>query len=121
MTHQAPQRQVAGSSGGVGQQVAQLRHALKLVERIAGDDAAYADGEAALDENARFTSAYDQASPIVQRRFDALAAEASAWAATGIEALLIADKRGHTPCAAARRLADELSTTLKRLGHILGV
>jgi hypothetical protein len=120
MTHQAYQRHVAGSAGA-GQQVAQLRHALKLVERIAGDDEFYADGEAALDENARFTSAYDQSSPIVRRRFDALAAEASAWAATGIEALLTADKRGHAPHAAARRLANELSSTLRRLGHILGV
>jgi len=120
MTHQAQQRHVVGSAGA-GQQVAQLRHALKLVERIAGDDACYADGEVALDENARFTSAYDEASPIVRRRFDALAAEASAWAATGIEALLTADKRGHTPRAAARRLADELATTLGRLGRILGV
>jgi len=101
-----------------GRQLAQLREALRLVERIAGLPAA-PPHEAGLDEAARISVAYDSALPLVQRRFEALAAESAIWAAAGVEALLAADPSG-PPRAAAERLARQLEAALSRLAALLG-
>ena len=117
MTHQS-EPLTAPATNDAGQQVAQLRHVLGLVGQIAGRPDAEA-GDAALDEGARVTSAYDSAMPIVQRQFDALAAETAAWAAAGVAALLAAGGDGIQPRAAAARLADELDVALMRLCGLL--
>ncbi len=100
-----------------GRQVAQLRHVLRLVEEIAGSRSDEAGGDAALDEGARVSSAYDRSLPIVQRRFDALAAEIASWSAAAVEALLQAGER-RSP-AAARRLAQELRSGVADLIRLL--
>jgi len=117
MTHQAPAFPAPGSVEP-GRQIAQLRHALALVEQIAGR--AGAGGDAALDRSARITTAYGDAPPISQRRFDALVAETAIWAAAGVEALLSASASGQ-PGAAAGRLADELGRALGDLERLLGL
>ncbi|MGZ8350815.1 MAG: hypothetical protein ACXWU2_12360 [Allosphingosinicella sp.] len=116
MTHQAP---ISGAAGAAdpGRQVAQLREVLRLVEHIAGhhsDD----QREELLDEAARVSDAYDLALPILQRRFDALAGEAAAWAAAGVEALLVAAESA-PPRAAAARLAAQLEHALGELADLL--
>jgi len=100
-----------------GHQVAQFRHVLSLVEEIAGSRPASGGGDAALDESARISSAYSTAYPLVQRRFDALAAETAAWSTAAVEALLGAGERRSK--AAARLLADELAEALSRLSALL--
>ena len=103
-----------------GRQVAQLREVLRLVEELAGGGPARGAGtagDAALDESARIVSLYHAAEPIVQRRFDTLAAETAAWSAAGIEALLAAGA-DRSP-AAARRLASELEGSLDELSALL--
>lgn len=92
---------------------------LTLVEEIAGREPPARAADAALDEGARISGAYWDASPIVQRRFDTLAAETTAWAARAVEALLAAGGTGRAPRAAAGRLADELAATLKAMARIL--
>ncbi len=114
MTHQAPP--VPASSGpDPGRQIAQLREALRLVERLAGEERA---DERALDEAALISSAYDAALPVVQRRFEALAGETALWAAAGVEALLAAGN-GTPSRAAALRLARRLDTALGDLATLL--
>ncbi|HST36464.1 MAG TPA: hypothetical protein VLK25_07535 [Allosphingosinicella sp.] len=114
MTHQAPP--LPPSAGAdPGRQHAQLREALRLVERIAGRTST---AEAGLDEAARLSAAYERALPVAQRRFDALAAETAIWAAAGVEALLIAGQIT-PPRAAAGRLADSLGRALSELETIL--
>ncbi len=116
MTHQSPTH-FPRTPIDAGGQVAQLRHVLRLVGELAGRRAARGADEAALDESARISSAYDRALPIVRRRFDALAGETAAWSAAAIEALLLAgDQRSP---AAARRLADELEAALRKLTALL--
>jgi hypothetical protein len=111
MTHQAPP--VSPSAGAdPGRQHAQLREALRVIERIAGREPA--PSEAQLDEAARLSAAYDRALPVAQRRFDALAAETAIWAAAGVEALLVAGQAA-PPRAAAGRLADTLTRALSEL------
>ena len=88
----------------------QLRHILGLVEQIAGRNAPLA-AEAAMDENARISIAYEEAAPIVKRRFDALTVETAAWSAAGIQALLMAKAGAEPPPAAA----------LRRLGRVVGI
>ena len=114
MTHQAPP--VPASAGpDPGRQIAQLREALRLVERLAGEERAH---DHALDEAARISSAYDVALPVVQRRFEALANETALWAAAGVEALL--SSGGGAPSqAAAARLARQLDTALGDLAALL--
>ena len=116
MTHQAPFPSAAPGADP-GRQVAQLREALRLVERIAGlpDSAA---GDAGLDEAARISAAYDRAVPIIQRRFDALAGETAAWTAAGVEALLAA-AQSSAPRAAAARLAAQIDQALADLSELL--
>ncbi|WP_129791568.1 hypothetical protein [Sphingosinicella sp. CPCC 101087] len=116
MTHQAPFPSAAPGADP-GRQVAQLREALRLVERIAGRSDAAA-GDARLDEAARVSAAYDRALPIVQRRFDALAGEATAWAAAGVEALLAAAGTS-APRAAAARLAARIDGALVEMAGLL--
>ncbi len=119
MTHQAPPSP-ASSGSDPGRQIAQLREALRLVERIAGEESR---NEAALDEAARISSAYDIALPVVQRRFEALASETAIWAAAGVEALLAAgaleDRGNPPPRAAASRLARQLDSALGDLANLL--
>lgn len=116
MTHQAPPSTAAPGSDP-GRQVAQLREALRLVERIAGGAPA-PPGDRGLDEAARISVAYESALPLVQRRFEALAAETAIWAAAGVEALLAAES-SEPPRAAAARLARQLETALSQLAALL--
>jgi hypothetical protein len=116
MTHHSP-AQFASIPVDAGRQVAQLRHVLRLVEALAGRGTAPDAADAALDEAARLSSAYDQALPIVRRRFDCLVGETAKWSAAAVEALL--QSGGQAPPAAARRLADELGTALNRLTALL--
>ena len=116
MTHQAPPSFPAAGPDP-GRQVAQLREALRLIERIAGRPGApLPDG--ALDEAARISAACACALPVVQRRFEALAAETSVWAAAGVEALLAAGE-ANPPRAAAARLAAQLDAALIRMAALL--
>ena len=115
MTHQAPpSTPLAGPDPG--RQVARLREALRLIERIAGRPVS-PEGDA-LDEAARLSAAYDAALPIVQRRFEALAAETAIWAAAGVEALLAAGE-APPPRAAAARLAGQLDAALGEMAALL--
>lgn len=118
MTHEWPIRHTPGPSQA-GDRLAQLREVLALVEQIAGSDAAAGNGDVALHACANLSSAYDDAPPVVQKRFDALAAETAAWAAAGVEALAAASDAG-VPKAAATALAGELSNALRHLGRTLG-
>ena len=117
MTHQTP-HPVAQPGADPGRQVAQLREAQRLVERIAGRGGE-ARTDALLDEAARVSGAYDRALPIVQRRFDALAGETAGWAAAGVEALLAAAGAGMPPRAAATRLAARLDDSLNQMAALL--
>jgi len=114
MTHQSPPSPTADGPDP-GRQIAQLREALRLVERIAGRPAA--GGGDRLDEAARISDAYDRALPIARRRFEALAAEAAIWTAAGVEALLAAGEPA--PRAAAERLAETLERSLNELAESL--
>jgi hypothetical protein len=100
-----------------GRQLAQLRQVLTLVEEVAGETRPPRGTDAALDEGARVSSAYGAAYPLVQRRFDALAAETMAWSAAAVEALLGAGERRSK--AAARLLATELARALNQLSALL--
>ena len=117
MTHQSSDAYVAGGADA-GRQVAQLRHVLALVSEMA-DGSQPARSDAMLDEDARISSAYWDAPAIVQRRFDALAAETAAWAATGVRALLAAKKLEQPTAGAARQLAQELTRALKSLRKLV--
>jgi hypothetical protein len=110
MTHQPPPFPTAPESDP-GRDLAQLREALALVERLAGRPTP--GGEGGLDDAAMISAGHDRAPPIARRRFDALAAESIAWTTTGIEALLAAGD--HPPRAAAIRLADSIRATLDEL------
>ena len=112
MTHQAPPP-AQPSAADPGRQIAQLREALRLVERIAGRPDTGPD-DSRLDAAAMVSAAYVRALPVTQRRFDALAAETVIWAAAGVEALLVPGD-GPPPRAAAARLADRLDRALSAL------
>ncbi len=116
MTHQAPPSP-ALPGGDPGRQVASLREALVLVRSIAGETTG-PGRDALLDEAARFSSAYERASPVAQRRFDAMAGEIAAWSAAGVEALLAS---GAPPVAPAQRLASQMESGLRRLQALLRV
>jgi hypothetical protein len=101
-----------------GAHLARLGEVLALIEEIAG--AAPTPGhDRALDEAARVSAAYEAALPIVQRRFDMLATETGAWAAAGVEALVLLRERQRPSRAAAERLAEELRKALFRLREIV--
>ena len=116
MTQQpAPLLHGTADAGG---EIAQLRHVLALVEELAGR----AGGPAAdpeLDEAARVSAAYEAAQPIVQRRFETLAAHTARWAAAGVAALVALRDRERPVEPAAARLADELRKALGRLRAIV--
>ncbi len=114
MSHQAP---LLPDSATVdpGRQIAQLREALRLVDRIAGRPAP--PSIAGLDESARLTIAYERAVPVARRRFDALSAEAVVWVAAGVEALIAAGEP--PPRAAALRLAQSIEASLRELCDLL--
>lgn len=114
MTHQAPPAP-ATAGPDPGRQIAQLREALRLVERMAGRTRPH---DRALDEAALISGAWDSALPVVQRRFEALAGETALWAAAGVEALLAAGS-GPPSRAAAARLALQIETALGALAAIL--
>ena len=101
-----------------GAQIARLAEVLGLVEELAGRSAS-PRADAALDEAARVSAADDAAFPVVQRRFDMLASETSAWAAACVEALLVLRERERPTEAAAARLAEELQKALARLRQIV--
>lgn len=109
MTHQPPPFSAAPAEDP-GRQVAQLREALALVERLAGRQP---ERDSGLDEAARISAGHDRAAPIVQRRFDALAAESVLWTTAGLEALLAAGDP--PPRAAADRLAGSIRRTLAEM------
>src|SRR3954470_16159018 len=116
MTHQAPPSS-APPGADPGRQVAQLREALRLVERIAGRPES-SSREGRLDEAARISEAYERAMPVAQRRFESLVAETALWAAAGVEALLAAGQSA-PPRAAAARLAATLERTLGEMTALL--
>ena len=101
-----------------GAQLARLSEVLALVEELAGRSTS-PRADAALDQAAQASAAYEAAFPVVQRRFDMLAAEIGVWAAAGVEALLVLRERGRPVEAAASRLADELQKSLDRLREIV--
>lgn len=115
MTHQSPPAP-ALPAGDPGRQVASLREALILVRGICGEGEP-PPAEDLLDEAAWFSSAYERACPVVQRRFDAISGETAAWAAAGVEALLAAGAA--PPAAPALRLAGALEDSLSRLRLLL--
>ena len=89
-----------------------------LVRSVCGDSDS-ARHDAMLEEAAQVSIAYERASPVAQRRFDAMAGEMAAWAAAGVEALL--GGGGNPPKAPARRLAGEMEAGLDRLRALLHV
>ena len=107
--------ELAGSDAG--RQFARLADVLNLVRQIAGHGGVGRDR--ALDESARVSSAYEVAAPIMRRRFDTLVAEASAWAAAGLDALAAAADPRKRPKAAAARLAEELDDAMTNLKKLL--
>ena len=108
----------AYGTADAGAEVAQLRRVLALVEQIAGlGHSGGADAE--LDEAARVSAAYENAMPIVQRRFDELASQTARWAAAGVSALVAVRERDRPAAAAAARLADELRKALAQLRAIV--
>lgn len=116
MNHQAPPLP-PNAGPDPGRQIAQLREALRLIERIAGRPAE-PKADDTLDEAARISAAYESALPVIQRRFEALAAETAIWAAAGVEALLSAGESA-PPRAAAARLAGRLDSALSDLAALL--
>ena len=117
MTHQSAPPVPTGAADP-GRAVAELRHVLGLVEEIAGRPARGTEAQA-LDEAARIEAAYARGWPITQRRFERLAAETAAWAAAGVEVLILLEESKRPAKAAAARLADELVEALDRLGAVL--
>lgn len=115
MTHQHPVRAAWGDPDA-GSRLAQLAELEALVARIADVAPPAAHGAAALDRDARLSTAYDDASPIVRKRFDALAQETALWAAAGVEALL---HGSGAPAAAAVQLRAELAMARSRLAAML--
>ena len=95
------------------QQFSRLLDVRARVGRIAG-------APGAIDTR-DVSGAYDEAATIVQRRFDTLAAEVSAWASAGVEALAAAEQARHQPQAAAIRLADELDQAIEGLTKLLRI
>ena len=105
------------AGGEAGRRSARLGNVLDLVQQIAGGFGQTRD--AALDDSARISSAYERSAPLVRRRFDAWVTEASAWAAAGLDALAGAADPGNRPQAAAARLADELELAMADLKKLL--
>ena len=115
MTHQAPPSP-ASAGPDPGRQVAQLREALRLVERIAGRAGAARSrrstrpraSPAPMTSPCRSCSAASRRSP----------QETAFWAAAGVEALLAAGE-ADPPRAAAARLARRLDAALSEMAALL--
>lgn len=101
-----------------GRQFASLIHMKTIAEDVAGRG--LGDPACALDHGARVSAAYDAAVPVAQKRFDALAAEATGWAAVAAQALL-GDGNSHPSSAAAAQLADELDRAQREMERLLGL
>jgi hypothetical protein len=112
MTHQAAYRYAPGLADAAGQ-IGQFRQILSLVDEVAGRGRAHSDPE--LDEAARISVAYENAPPVAQRRFDAIAEETERWAAAAVETLLRLRDQDRPHRAAAGRLAAELRLAIKRM------
>lgn len=94
--------------------LARLAEVLALVERLSGE------AGAPIMIGPHLDSAYASAGPIARRRFDALAAETAAIAATGIEILLRRnDDAGGDRRPAARRLAVEMRAAIDEMMRLL--
>jgi hypothetical protein len=117
MSHHASPLEVGTADAGA--QLAQLGHVLGLVREMAGRPLSWSD-QPALDRAARVSAAYAAAMPIVQRRFDSLAAETAGWTAAGVEALMALSDRGRPSRAAAEQLARDLAAALRQLSGIVG-
>ena len=89
-----------------------------LVRSVCGQGGTAAQ-DAMLEEAAQVSIAYERASPVAQRRFDAMAGEMAAWAAAGVEALLGSGEA--PPQAPARRLAGKMENGLDQLRALLHV
>ena len=113
MTYQAARHSVP-TSADPGREAAQLRRILALVDEIAGAPTSVPEDEA-LDDAARIGAAYADALPIAKRRFDTIAAETAAWAATSVEVLIALEERGLPSRAAAAELAEALARALGAL------
>lgn len=101
-----------------GQQVAYLRQVLGQAEEVAASGCG-GSNDAALDEAARISVAYQHSLPVMRKRFDALAEETIAWAAVAVEALRRARETGGPPRAAAAQLVRELDAALRALRRTL--
>lgn len=101
-----------------GRQFASLIHMKTIAEDVAGRG--LGDASVALDHGARISAAYDAAVPVAQKRFDALAAEATSWATAAAQALL-GDGNSHPSPAAAERLAEELARAQREMERLLGL
>lgn len=102
-----------------GLRFARLQQVMGLVGQVAGNEPA--GRETAFDQNARISSAYDRAAPVVQRRFDTLVAEASGWASAGVDALAAAKNPSKPPRAAAGLLAEEIEHAMQDIARLLRV
>ena len=96
------------------ERVAQLRAALEIVERLAGDGAA---AELPLVSDADVERAWREAPGVARRRFHAIAAETVSFSTVGIRALI---GREAGSGAAAEVLADEMRRSLTRMAQALG-
>ena len=97
-------------------QLGQLRRVLRLVENVAGLDPS-------PETEAQASRQLGDAMPVVQRRFNALAAEAATWTAIGAAALAGTNGAADAPLcastAAAARLAEELRDAIRELERLL--
>lgn len=118
MTHQTPTAP-APDSFDPCHEVAQLHHALAVIERIAGRPPSRSP-QAALDWSARISSAYGDALPIDRRRFRLVAARTTGWTKAGLTALVSLDEADREAAAAAAPLADALAKALRKTDRILG-
>ena len=100
-----------------------LRGVLMLVEQIAGstDPAARPSpiDQQLLNDGAAIALDYANASSIARRRFDALAGEAAAFGAAGLNALMRQKQRTGRDQAAARQLAEEMRQSIDAMARII--
>jgi hypothetical protein len=97
-------------------EIAQLARVLGLVAALAGRPPL---GDEALDEAARIGATYADSLPIDRRRFDRLAAETTARAEAGLQALIALQESRRPTRAAAARLAEAIEEGLVRLSGIV--
>lgn len=96
------------------QQLGELRAIHSLVNELAGlPTTITSNTDGAADRH------YDASPSIVQRRFDALSAEAAAIASTGLAALIQGRRRGNGAAAAAAKLAHEMDRAIRMMESVL--